>query len=62
MDIELRPGQPAHSARLTGCTCTWLRGFGVWELHPEDWNERIICLDLDCSLDHSARGDVIDES
>lgn len=52
MGIETEPGQPCHEARLLGCTCTWLRGFGVDEQRKEDWVERITWRDPDCEVIH----------
>jgi len=51
MGIELVPGQPSYEARNLGCTCTWLREFGVGP-HPEVWAERIIWHDPACPLRH----------
>lgn len=46
---EPQPGQPCFEARLLGCTCAWLRGFGVGD-YPEEWVERIISYDKDCEI------------
>lgn len=48
MGIELSPGQPCHEARVAGCTCTWLRGFGVSSVGSVEWEEKIIDYDSDC--------------
>ena len=47
MGIELSPGQPCYEARVAGCTCAWLRGFGVTG-DPVEWGEKIIDYDPDC--------------
>lgn len=51
MGIELAPGEPCYEARSAGCTCTWLRGFGVGEV-LEEWVEKIIWSDPDCVAPH----------
>lgn len=45
------PGQPCHEARLAGCSCDWLRGFGVGPVAWE-WHEKITYRDPDCPVDH----------
>lgn len=50
MGIELEPNQGGcYEARLAGCTCAWLRGFGVG-LDPVVWAERILLPDDECSV------------
>jgi hypothetical protein len=46
---EPQPGQPCYEARQAGCTCAWLRGFGVGD-YPEEWAERIISYDASCPV------------
>lgn len=58
--VELRPGDPSYEARAAGCTCTWLRGFGVGD-PLESWVEEIIYYDADCSdSSHAERSDEYD--
>lgn len=52
--IDLQPGQPCYKARLAGCTCSWLRGFGVG-LPLEQWTEVIISYDPECPVRHTKR-------
>jgi hypothetical protein len=40
------------SGRNPGCTCTWIRGFGVRDGQPEVWDSQILQLDPDCPVDH----------
>lgn len=49
--MKTLPGQPSHEARLLGCTCTWLRGFGVGPVAWE-WFEMITYRDPECPVDH----------
>lgn len=51
MGIELGPDDPTFRARAAGCTCTWLRGFGVGPV-LENWIEKIIWRDPDCTVKH----------
>lgn len=51
MGIDLEPGQPCYEARRRGCTCDWLRGFGVGEVR-EEWAEKIMRRDPDCKVHH----------
>jgi hypothetical protein len=46
-----QPGEQSYDARLAGCTCAWLRGFGVGEV-KEEWGERIIERDPQCRVPH----------
>jgi hypothetical protein len=47
--IELQLGQPCYEARLAGCTCTWLRGFGVG-VDINEWVEIITFYDPECPV------------
>lgn len=40
------------SDRKPGCTCAWIRGFGVRDGQPEVWDSQILQLDPDCPVDH----------
>jgi hypothetical protein len=51
MGIELNEGEPCYQARQRGCTCDWLRGFGVGEV-KEEWVERILNRDPLCPVQH----------
>jgi hypothetical protein len=55
---EPQPGQPCHQARLAGCTCDWLRGYGVGEVR-EEWSERILSADPACPV--AEHGSVADQ-
>lgn len=58
MGVELEPGQGGcYEARVAGCTCTWLRGFGVDQSDLEKWTERILEQDEQCQV-HARRGTV----
>jgi len=48
--IELEPGQDCYEARVAGCTCAWLRGFGVDPREPTEWAERILDQDERCPI------------
>ena len=53
MGIELEPNQGGcFEARVAGCTCAWLRGFGVDPNNPNEWVERIIEKDEQCTYAH----------
>lgn len=52
--IDLSPGDPCYKARSVGCTCTWIRGFGVGEV-LEEWVEKIIARDPECPAKHDKR-------
>jgi len=44
------------SNREPGCTCTWIRGFGVHDERPEVWDSQILSLDPDCPVPHPGQG------
>lgn len=48
---EPQPGQPCYEARELGCTCHWIRGYGVGPV-IEEWNEKIISFDENCVVTH----------
>lgn len=47
--VELRVGDASYAARLAGCTCAWLRGYGVGP-DPAAWTEVIIDYDDKCQV------------
>ena len=49
MEMMTAPGQPTYDAWKAGCTCFWLRGFGVDD-RPEVWEERIISTGEGCPI------------
>lgn len=51
--MDLTEG-PCLDARDAGCTCTWLRGFGVGPV-IELWLEKIIWRDPECPVRHEER-------
>jgi hypothetical protein len=49
--IELEPNQGGcYEARSAGCTCAWLRGFGVDDRNQNDWTEKILVADEQCCV------------
>lgn len=51
MTMMTAPGQPAYEAWQAGCTCSWLRGYGV--ARPlEEWREVALKRDPECTYRH----------
>jgi hypothetical protein len=49
--VNLGENDPTYRARQRGCTCDWIRGFGVGEVQ-EEWVEKILNRDPLCLVQH----------